>query len=228
MSVAEAFPWLTAAIGLLDVRRNDRLLACGVGIGAARALAAQVGKAGELVFVCGAAAAAPIAALDLEHVRVLAHALVGDEQFGTFDALLLCPLTGPLLPVGAHVDLARANLRPGGRLVIDLPGIDMVPALTAAFAAAGFDPERATPLRGIADDELATSLRSGGLRDVHAVLGAHLLHLACPADLVAAFAPYLGLAATEELELARALVRRQGGTGPMDALVHRTRVLALR
>jgi hypothetical protein len=60
------------------------------------------------------------------------------------------------------------------------------------------------------------------------VLGTHLLHASAPADLVEPFAAALGLDEREQLELTHALVRAKGGTGPVDALVHRTRVLALR
>jgi hypothetical protein len=229
MSVGDPFPWLAAAIGLLDVRRHDRMLACDVDVGSARSLAALVGKDGELVVVCrDAAIADELAALEMSHVRVLARCVSGGEQFGTFDAMLVVPPTGPLLPIGAYVDLARANLRPGGRLVLDVPGPEMVRDLMMAWEIAGIDGARAAPLCGIADDELATALRNGGLRDVHAVLGAHLVHLGSPADLVALFAAPLALDDADVLALTHAVVRQKGGTGPIDALVHRTRVLARR
>jgi hypothetical protein len=229
MSVGSAFPWLAAAISLLDVRRHDRMLACDVDVGSARSLAALVGKDGELVVVCrDAAIADELASLELSHVRVLARCVSGGERFGTFDAMLIVPPTGPLLPIGAYVDLARTNLRPGGRLVLDVPGPEMVRDLTIACADAGFEIGRCAPLCGIADDELAAALRNGGLRDVHAVLGAHLMHLGSPADLVALFATPLALDDADVLTLTHAIVRQKGGTGPIDALVHRTRVLARR
>jgi hypothetical protein len=159
---------------------------------------------------------------------VLAHALGGDECFGTFDALLLAPAFGPLLPAGTWSELARANLRPGGRLVLDLPGPTMLPDLAAAWRELEWEPRRLVPLTGVGDDVLADALRHAGMRNVHAVLGAHLLHASAPADLVEAFASPLHLDAREQLELTHALVRAKGGTGPFDSLVHRTRVTALR
>ena len=48
---AEPDPAFAAAVHLLDVRRQDRLLAIGVGIAGARSLAALVGKNGTLVVV---------------------------------------------------------------------------------------------------------------------------------------------------------------------------------
>jgi hypothetical protein len=229
MPLTDPSPWMQAAIGLLDVRRRDRLLACDVDIAHARALATIVGKDGELVVVVAdAAPAQQLAALDLPQLRVLAHRLTGDERFGTFDALLLAPPFGPLLPLGAWAELARGNLRPGGRLVVDVPGPTMVPDVAAAWRALGLDDERLRPLAGVGDDVLADALRAAGMRNVHAVLGTHLLHATAPADLVEAFAPPLRLDEREQLEVTHALVRAKGGTGPLDALVHRTRVTALR
>ncbi len=229
MPLTDPAPWMQAAIGLLDVRRRDRLLACEVDIAPARALATIVGREGELVVVLADAVPAhELAALDLPQVRVLAHRLRGDERFGTFDALLLAPPFGPLLPLGSWAELARANLRPGGRLVVDVPGTSMVPDLAAAWRTLAWDESRLQPLVGVGDDVLADALRGAGMRNVHAVLGSHLLHGSTPADLVEAFSAPLRLDQREQLELTHALVRGKGGTGPVDTLVHRTRVTALR
>ncbi len=228
MTLRDPEPWLPAAIALLDVRRQDRLLACGVGVEHARALAALVGREGEMVAVCDGADAEQLASLDLPQVQVLAHSLSGSERFGTFDALLAVSANGPTLPLGAYPELARSNLRPGGRLVIDVPGPTMVPELAAAWLDLGWDRDRLAPLCGIGDDTLADALRHAGLRNVHSVLGSHLVHAATPADLVQAYADALALADDEQHELAHALVRRQGSTDGIDALVHRTRLSALR
>ena len=228
MALTDPEPWLPAAIALLDVRRQDRLLACDVGAERARALAALVGKDGEMVVVDDTMAAERLAAFDLPQVHALAHRLTGDEHFGTFDAMLITRPTGPLLPLGAYPELARRNLRPGGRLVIDLPGATMVPDLDAAWQSLGWDPERLQPLCGIADDVLAEALRNAGLRSVHSVLGAHLLHASTPDDVVEAFASALQIDDREQRELTHALVRTKGGHGPLDLLAHRTRLSALR
>jgi hypothetical protein len=229
MPPGEQQPWFHAAIGLLDVRRQDRLLAIGVDSAQARDLATLVGNRGALTLVMpDRHAAEAVAALALEQVTVLALRVVPCERFGTFDAMLVATATGPLLPPGAYADLARANLRPGGRFVVDVPGLDMVPDLRGAWAEVGFAAERLAPLLGMADDQLAEVLRGAGLRNVQGVLGAHLLHNASPADLVDTFASALDLTDAERLQLTHALVRRRGGTGPLDALVHRTRICGLR
>ena len=226
---AEQEPWFLAITNLLDVRRQDRLQAIGVGSEQARSLATLVGKAGTLLAVLpDQAAAEALAALELPQVTVLAHPMQGDECFGSFDGLLILQRTGPLLLPGAYANLPRANLRPGGRFVIDVPGTDMVPDLSAGWLELGWPQGRLQPLRGIADDTLAEVLRNAGLRSVHGVLGAHLLNAASPADFVAAFATALDLTPTEQQELAHTLVRRRGGPGAMEALVHRTRLQGLR
>lgn len=225
----ELQPWIAAAIALLDVRRQDRLLAIEPGLAQVRALAASVGSGGQLTLVLRDRGAAEHAAgLGLPQVTVLAHTTGGSERFGTFDALLMTPACGPLLALGAYADLAKQNLRPGGRFVVDVPGPDMVPDLCAAANELRWPDARFEALRGIADDQLAEALRNAGLREVTGVLGAHLLSLGTPGDLVFAFAEALDLAEPERLELTHALVRRRSGTGPCDVLVHRTRLLGRR
>lgn len=225
----ELQPWIAAAIALLDVRRQDRLLAIEPGLAQVRALAASVGNGGHLTLVLrDRAEAERTAELGLPQVTVLAHPTSGGERFGTFDALLLTPTCGPLLAPGAYADLAKRNLRPGGRFVVDVPGPDMVPDLCAAAHELRWPDARCAVLRGLADDQLAEVLRNAGLREVTGVLGAHLLSLGTPGDLTFAFAEAMGLTEPERLELTHALVRRRSGTGPCDVLVHRTRLLGRR
>ncbi len=229
MSLREQKPWVQAAVGLLDVRRRDRILAFEVDVDATRQLATLAGKDGEVLAVVGdPQQAEQLADLGLPQLRVLAHELVGNECFGSFDAMLVLATTGPLLPIGAYPDLARQNLRPGGRLVIDVPGLSSIPDLATAWSQLGWDAERLQPLMGVADDVLADALRHAGLRNVHAVLGAHLLHAITPGELVATFADALQLTGDEPLQLTHALVRQKGGTDPTEALAHRTRVTGLR
>lgn len=225
----ELQPWFAAALALLDVRRQDRLLAIDVDAEHARTLATLVGSRGDLVLVLpDRQQAERIAALALPQVTVLAHHLTGDERFGTFDALLLAPTYGPLLPTGCYADLVRSNLRPGGRFVVDLPGADMIPDLRAAALDLRWPEARLAALSGVADDVLADVLRGAGLREVSGVVGAHLVNVTTPGDLVGACCDALDLGDDDRLQLTHALVRRRGTTGPIDALLHRTRLLGRR
>jgi hypothetical protein len=229
MSPCDEKPWFHAAVQLLDVRRQDRLLALYCDPRQTRDLATLVGGRGELIVLMpDREMAQSVAEQGWPQVSVLAHEVKGNESFGSFDAMLVAPTTGPLLPSGAFAELSLRNLRPGGRLVVDVPGPDMVPDLCLAWQQLDWPRSRYEPLLGIGDDTLAGILRSAGLRGVHGVLGAHLLHPATPADLVDAFAPSFALTDVERVELTHALVRCRGGHGPFDVLVHRTRLQALR
>lgn len=222
---ADLEPWFAAATHLLDVRRQDRLLAVGVGVDGARSLAALVGKAGVLMAVLtDAVAAEQLAALDLPQTTVLAARSWPAERLGTFDAVLIAPRLAPLPLPAAIAELLRANLRPGGRFVVDVPGPDLVPDLTAAARELGWPLPRLQALQGHADDELADALRSAGLRSVTGLLGAHLLQAESPAELVLAFTTPGHWTDDEVADLTHTLVRRRAGTGPLDVLVHRTRL----
>ena len=222
-------PWFHAAVQLLDLRHEDRVLAMHADPEQVRGLAALVGKGGELtVLQPDRLLAEKIAAMALPQVEVLAHATAGDERFGTFDAMLVAPRSQPNWHKGAYAELPRRNLRPGGRLVLDLPAPDMVPPLLAVCREMGLGEEAVAPLCGLRDDELAEILRNAGLRRVQALLGSHLVHLESPFDLVDGFAPCLPITEAQRLELGQGLVRRLGTTGACDVVVHRTRVQALR
>lgn len=225
MEVELAQPWFDSALERLEVRRNNRLLAIDPSLQEVAALRGLVGNGGQLTLVVhDRHLAEQLAEHQWPQVTVLAHATIGDETFGTHDSLLIVPRTGPLLPVDAYATLARNNLRPGGRFVIDLPGLDMVPDIHAAWEALGWDEERLQPLCGISDVELTDAARAAGLRGVQSALGSHLLHAGSKADLVAAFAEPLGLSDDEITDLGHEIVRRRREDGPIEALIHRTQV----
>lgn len=207
MTPSDDEPWFHAALQLLDLRPQDRVLAIGCAPAQLHAIAAAVGKLGS---VTGAHPA--------DRARVS----------GLFDALIVLTTCGPAPSAGRHVEFALRHLRPGGRCVCDLPGRDMVPELGAAAAELGWPAARLGALHGIGDDDLAASLQNAGLRGVRGVLGSHLLRFAGPVDLVDRFAFALDLTDLERSDIERVLVARAGGTGPIDVLVHRTRLQAIR
>jgi len=229
MEVALAQPWFDSALERLQVRSDNRLLAIDPSIVAVTALRSLVGKGGELTLVVfDRDIAEQLAEHQWDRVTVLAHATTGDETFGAHDSLLIVPRTGPLLPIECYCTLARNNLRPGGRFLIDLPGEDMLPDLRLAWETLGWDEERLQPLRGASDVELANLARDAGLRSVHAALGSHLLHADSATDLAAAFAEELGLSDDEITQLGHEIVSKRQTDGPVDALVHRTQVAGQR
>jgi hypothetical protein len=229
MEVALAQPWFDSALERLEVRRGNRLLAIDPSIAEVTALRSLVGNAGELTLVMlDRQIAEQIAEHQWERVTVLAHATTGDETFGTHDSMLVVPRTGPLLPTECYPRLARNNLRPGGRFLIDLPGEDMLPDVRKAWESLGWDEERLQPLLGANDIELTEAANTAGLRSVHAALGSHLLHADSATDLAAAFATPLGLSDDEITELGHEIVSKRQQDGPIDALVHRSQVAGQR
>lgn len=228
MVFAEPEPWAPAAIARLDVRPGDRALACCVSLATARALAAAVTRDGSLVVVGEPRTSHQLANLRLPQLQAFASPLRASARIGVFDALLVCANTAPDLPADVWADLARANLRPGGRAVFDLPAPNAVPGLAAAAAAAGWPTERLAALAGVDDGALATALGRAGLRDVQRELASDLLRADSPGDAVAVFARSLGLDDAAAADLTAGLVRAQGTTGPVELLVHRTRVRARR
>tara|TARA_R110002096_G_scaffold1787_2_gene9343 strand:+ start:287 stop:976 length:690 start_codon:yes stop_codon:yes gene_type:complete len=218
-------PWFDSALQRLEVRRGNRLLAIDPSIEEIAALRSVIGNAGELTLVVqDRQLAEELAEHQWPIVTVLAHETSGGETFGTNDSLLIAPRTGPLLPVEGYAQLARNNLRPGGRFVVDLPADNMVPDIRSAWHELGWDEERLHPLQGVSDVELTEAMRAAGLRSVESALGSHLLHAPAPAELAAGFADILGLDDDEITELGHAIVRLRQGDGPIDALVHRTQV----
>lgn len=223
-------PWFGAALGLVEPRRQDRVLClCPASAHHVRALAAQVGPKGSvMVLEPDRILAEHIAELALEQVEVLALAPTDDERFGTFDVLLCSPLGMPPWPLDLWGEVARANLRPGGRLVIDLPGVEMSLDIATCIGEIGLDSAVLRPFRGPTEEDLAGSLRRVGMRRVQAALGVHLVQLVSPHDLAELLGPPLGLDEASRTELGRALSRRLKTTGSVEALIHRTRVSGMR
>lgn len=230
MHALEGLPWFAAAMAQLELRPRERVLLHSGGHEAqVRAVASAVGRSGKVVVVePRRAIAEAIAALDLPQLEVLALATDGSEHFGTFDAVLCAPTVLPDWPPGAFGELPRSNLRPGGRIVIDLPGPDMVPDVTAVASIVNLAPDRLRLLRGPGDDRLSEVLRNAGLRRVHPLLGSHLLALESPFDLAEFLGPLLQLPAATVTELGTALAHRLHTHAACEVLVHRSRVQAMR
>lgn len=222
-------PWFHAAAGQLELRREERLLAFQVRAHEVRHLAAQVGAAGRVLAVQPELRAAEaIAALGLPQVEVLAAALRGDERLGAFDALLCAAGGMPGWPLGGFADLARQNLRPGGRCVYDLPGAPMLAPVVAAFAELGWPQERLAPWHGPAGAALVDALRSAGLRRAQEVFANQYLRLESPFDLADWIGMSLGLPDGERTRLGQVLVHRLANVGAAELLVQRIRVIAQR
>lgn len=217
-----ATPWFDSALERLSLRKGERAIVIEPKQRDVVALRASIGGDGELTAVVrDRQASEQLAGMQLQQLRVIAHDTVGGERFGSYDAALFAPHTGPLLPARAYAELVRKNLRPGGRFVVDLPAADMLPDLTAAWADVGWDEERLAPIAGPTDADLVEALRDAGLRAVEGAPGAHVLQAASAAEFVAVFADELGLSDDDVVELGHAIVRNRREAGPLELLAHR-------
>lgn len=225
MQVELPHPWFDSALERLEVRLGNRLLAIEPSAKEVSALRALVGNAGELTLVVtDPKIAEELAEKEWPGMRVLSHETTGEETFGTFDSMLIAPTTTPHMPIERYGTIARNNLRPGGRFVIDLPAEDMLPDLQAAWQELGWDEERLRPLCGCSDVDLTDAMQSVNLRGVQSALGSHLLRLPTPTEFAAAFAEILSLEDHEVTELGHEIVRHRKDAGPIETLVHRTQV----
>lgn len=218
-------PWLEEDLEHLDLRRDDRclLLSCPTPAHVA-AVSQAVGRDARIVVVerrrarAEAAAELPHPALEVVHLDDAA----GDEHFGTFDALLACPLTtlGWGLPV--WTGLTRNNLRPGGRFVLDLPAETFCPTLRQACEQLDLPAEILARFCGPDEAELAAALRAAGMRNVEAAVGTHLLKLDSPLDLMRALRATGAEAPWDDL--GRVLIEMLRSNREVEVLCHRSRV----
>ena len=224
-----ATPWFDSTLQCLGLRKGERALALEPLRRNVVALRAAIGDEGELTVVVGDPAAAEgLAAMQAPQLRVIAHDAVGGERFGTFDAAMFAPHTGPLLPAEVYAELARKNLRPGGRFVVDVPAKDMLPDLSAAWSDSGWDEERLSAITGPSDAELVDALGAAGLRAIAGSPCTHILQASSAAEFVAAFAGDLGLTDDDVIELGHAIVRNRQEPGPLELLVHRAQATGRR
>ncbi len=222
-------PWLEDALEQLDLRPRDRCLVLSCPTQAhVDAVAGIVGQTATIVVVEPDLELAELACQGRhDNLEVRAHAPEGGERFGTFDALLACPLTTMGWPIELWTDLIVGNLRPGGRFVLDLPAPTLCEPLARTWREVGGADEALAPIRGPAEETAAEALRGVGLRSVQAALGTHLLHLENPYVL----AGFLhGLLDDTDLlaDLELALVSALQTTGEVDVVFHRSRVRGLR
>ncbi len=224
-------PWLPRALQVLDLRRKDRLLLALPGqVETAQAVAQIVGPQGAITVLEPRRRQAEAIAEALPHASVLLLEPSGDEQFGTFDAVLTVALTTPPLTGAIWADLVAANLRPGGRFALDLPAPDPLPELLKAAIAAElpFADRLGQSLAGPEVQTLVAALLGRGMRRVETLLGTHLLQLDSPFDLVELVATGVRLDEEEQAQLASALARRLQSTAAAQTVAYRSAVAGMR
>ncbi len=222
-------PWLADAMEQLDLRKRDRCLVLGCPTPAhVAAVSAAVGSTATIVVVEPDAELAQRAARGgHERIEVLAHTPDGRESFGTFDALLACPLTTMDWSINLWAELIVRNLRPGGRFVLDLPAENMCEPLTRAWQEIGGNPDALRLITGPTESELTTTLRQRGLRNVEASMGTHLASLENP-YMLAKLLLSLDSDGSLQSDLELKLVESLQTNSEVDVVFHRSRVHGLR
>ncbi len=222
-------PWLADAMEQLDLRKRDRCLLLGCPTPAHVAAVSQaVGSTARIVVVEPDAELAERAARGgHERMEVLAHTPDGHESFGTFDALLACPLTTMDWSLDLWAELIVRNLRPGGRFVLDLPAENMCEPLTRAWREVGGDPDALRLITGPTESELAATMRERGLRNVEASMGTHLANLESP-YVLARLLLSLDADASLQTDLELKLVESLQTNSEIAVVFHRSRIHGLR
>jgi len=224
-------PWLPRALQVLDLRRKDRLLLVLPGeVQVARAVAQLVGPQGEITVLEPRRRQAEAIAEALPAAEVLALQPSADDRIGSFDAVLAIPFATPPLPVAQWSGMVAANLRPGGRFVLDLPAPDPLPDVRSAALEGQLEfAERIVQgLCGPSAEELVGALHERGLRRVETLLGTHLVAVGSPFDLVDLVATAVRLDEDERTLLGEALARRLHSTAAIETLAHRSAVAGMR
>jgi len=224
-------PWLPRALQVLDLRRKDRLLLVLPGeVQVARAVAQLVGPQGEITVLEPRRRQAEAIAEALPGAEVLALRPSADDRIGSFDAVLAVPFAAPPLPVEQWSGMVAANLRPGGRFVLDLPAPDPLPDVRSAAQEGQlrFADRLVEGLCGPSAEALVSALHERGLRRIETLLGTHLVAAGSPFDLVDLVATAVRLDEDERSQLGEALARRLHSTAAVETLAHRSAVAGMR
>lgn len=222
-------PWLEDSLEQLNLRKRDRCLVLSCPTSAhVGAVSRLVGRTATIVVVEPDLSLAELASQGKhEDLKVLNCTPVGGERFGTFDALLACPLTTMGWSLTLWADLILHNLRPGGRFVLDLPAETMCDPLRRAWERIGGAEEALEPISGPPEEEVANVLRRVGLRSVEPSMGTHLVTLESPYTL-SGFLHGLWTDDGLHADLEIALVETLQTTREIDVVFQRTRVHGLR
>jgi hypothetical protein len=223
-------PWFEDVLARAHLRPGARvLLLSALSPAQCRAVLAAIGAGGTLTVIePDRYRAAALDGLAHEGLSVLAYQPDGSEVFGVHDALIACPPVLRGWPMNRFGELAVRNLRPGGRLSVDLPGERHCEVVSECWAAIQAPPELLAPWRGPNELALAKLLRADGLREVEPHVSTHLVRFDNPHELAHRVGDLLG--AGEELvaRLQLALTSRLGSHDAVELLFRRTRVSAMR
>ncbi|MBK8979245.1 MAG: hypothetical protein IPM29_25390 [Planctomycetes bacterium] len=223
-------PWFHEAVAQARIRRGGRVLQIfAFGDAQSRVLLAKIGDEGTLTVVDpDRYRAGRIMELDHSGLAVLGYDPDGEESFGSHDALVSCPARLTDWPLDRWSSLALHNLRPGGRMVLDLPGQPQSNPIHELWQEIGAPVDRLAGWSGPSAKALSRVLTAGGLREVETAATTHLVRF--PSVSEAARWCCDKLAADDDVVagLHLAMARRFATDGELELVFHRTRILAMR
>ncbi len=223
-------PWFAEAVGRLHLRKGARVLMLTASAPDLCAhVLASVGNDGHVTVLEPDVERAHHAE-QLEHpgLAVLAYRPEGGETFGQHDALVACPATDRDWPMNLWGEVAKHNLRPGGRFVIDLPGVRHCEMIETAWQEIGAPADGLKAWNGPSETAMARLLRADGLRSIEAGVSAHIVAFASPHDAAAVACGRLNAGAEIAEGLQLALAKRFGTHTEVELLFRRTRVTGMR
>jgi hypothetical protein len=223
-------PWFAEAITHARLRHGARVLQLFAhGDEQTRVVLARIGDRGTLTVVDpDRYRAGRVMELDHPGLAVLGYEPDGEESFGIHDAMLACPPVLDDWPLNRWGELALHNLRPGGRIVLDLPGQQHCEVLSELWKEIHGPIERLGRWSGPAPKALAKLLHADGLREIEASETTHLVQFTNASEA----ATWCGslLDASDELiaSLRLAIARRFRTDADIELVFRRGRVLAMR
>lgn len=223
-------PWFESALLAAALGRGARVLQLEAQSAAqSAAILARIGETGALTVVEPVAErAAAVDALTHPHLGVLACRARGSESLGMHDVVICCPPALDPARVAELVALAVRNLRPGGRLVFDLPAQGQCDVLREAWQQAGGDAADFAPFAGVDPGFVADELVARGVRRSEATSTTHVVRFASPLEAALRCVELCEASAelTENLRLV--LTQRFGTIGELELPFHRLRATAMR
>lgn len=242
MPMAPLTPWFSSALSGLPDQKGLRILMLTCDHpDHARTVARRAGGDGYVVLVepdpdradAATRAVRTVAgAVRMAPVEAHKEAPQPGRYFGTFDAVLAAPWRLPDWPLELWGKIAHKNLRPGGRLSLDVPAPTSSDALIDAWNRTAPDGVRPGPqlATGLTPEELAASLRDAGLRSVEGRGTHHVVGFPSLVELAEAGLLALGLGAESLPDLQRGLMEhfRAGVEEPVETAMRRTAVQGMR
>lgn len=223
-------PWFTDAIPHLGLRPGSRVLMLTVGSAAqAESVLHRIGEEGSLTVVDpDPLRVEQVGRIDHPELTVMAYTPDGAESFGVHDVLVGVPASDPGWAPNRWAELCLNNLRPGGRLLLDLPGERHCSTIQEIWLENVGDEEPLQAWNGPDDRALARSLRGSGLRAIESYATTHLVRFETAREAAEQAVSMLGVDSKHGDDLHLGFAPLAGADGSLEVVFQRSRVVGMR